>query len=146
MLTTVVVLTTLFVVAAPAAGVGGAHLTVDSPAPGSVASQANAEPTANITVLFTDPRQDLTVEFGASGSSDPDGDIVEYQWDFDGDGTVDSRQTVPIHFYSEAGTYNVTLTVEDDDNDVDSVTKTVTVREREEPDEPVEADLRAIPP
>lgn len=46
-------------------------------------------------------------------ASDPDGRIVSWSWDF-GDGTVLTGQN-PVHAYSEAGTYTVTLTVTDDD-------------------------------
>ncbi|RLB57929.1 MAG: hypothetical protein DRI34_06375, partial [Deltaproteobacteria bacterium] len=46
-------------------------------------------------------------------ASDPDGQVVSYQWDFS-DGDVSSEET-PRHTYSAAGNYHVELTVTDDD-------------------------------
>jgi PKD repeat protein len=50
--------------------------------------------------------------FNASGSSDPDGSIVSYSWDF-GDGNTDTGVSVQ-HAYGDDGTYYLTLTIEDD--------------------------------
>ncbi len=56
----------------------------------------------------------LEVTFSAS-VSDADGDQLRYAWDFDGDGTVDSRSKdpSPTHVYDEAGVYFAHLTVTD---------------------------------
>jgi len=51
--------------------------------------------------------------FDGSGSNDPDGSIVSYEWVF-GDGETGSGVAVD-HAYSTAGTYKVTLSVMDDD-------------------------------
>jgi PKD repeat protein len=53
-----------------------------------------------------------TVSFDSTGSSDPDGPIAAYNWDF-GDDNTGTGET-PSHIYSEAGIYYVTLTVTDD--------------------------------
>ena len=59
----------------------------------------------------------LTVNFDGSGSYDPDGEIVSYDWDF-GDGTTDSGETVS-HTFSDPGMHTVTLTVTDDQGATD---------------------------
>jgi len=70
-----------------------------------------------------------SVAFNGMGSTDPDGTIVSYDWDF-GDGTVlmDGGPT-PSHTYTVAGTYNVVLTVTDDDGLSDSDSATATISE-----------------
>ena len=55
-----------------------------------------------------------TVTFDASASRDPDGDIVNYIWDF-GDGEI-SETTDPsaTYAYSVPGTFIISLTAVDD--------------------------------
>jgi PKD repeat protein len=67
----------------------------------------NAAPTA----VFTASCTDLTCSFDGRGSSDPDGTVAGYAWDF-GDGQTGSGATVS-HTYATAKTYTVTLTVVD---------------------------------
>jgi hypothetical protein len=52
------------------------------------------------------------VQFDASGSSDVDGTIVRYSWDF-GDGTTGTG-VAPLHGYPQEGVFSATLTVTDD--------------------------------
>jgi len=66
-----------------------------------------------------------SVTFDGSNSNDPDGDPIEYLWDF-GDGK-DSKEVAPEHKYSAAGTYYVTLTVTDDKRVTDTDVATVVV-------------------
>jgi Flp pilus assembly protein TadG len=49
-----------------------------------------------------------TVDFDSSAST---GDPTGFQWDFTGDGVVDSTETNPSHTYDTDGTYTVSLTV-----------------------------------
>lgn len=52
-------------------------------------------------------------EFDGSNSSD-DGSITKYEWDFDGDGTIDDTGQTTSHTYDLNGTYSVSLVVTDD--------------------------------
>ncbi len=67
--------------------------------------------------LFTYECDDvsLTCAFDATGSSDPDGVITDFAWDF-GDGNASHGLTI-IHRFSIAGVYTVVLTVTDDAED-----------------------------
>jgi len=60
-------------------------------------------------------------------SSDSDGSIDGWDWDF-GDGQTSSLQN-PVHAYAASGTYTVSLTVTDNDGDTDNTTTDVTVTE-----------------
>lgn len=79
------------------------------------------KPVANFTYITTNDY----VEFDASSSYDPDGNIVSYEWDF-GDNTTGSGVTT-AHTYSEFGIYNVTLTVIDNNGYRGNVTASVYV-------------------
>jgi PKD repeat protein len=64
------------------------------------------------TAAFTSNCDQLNCAFDGSGSSDPDGTVQSYAWDF-GDGSTGTGAT-PQHAYTGAGTYTVKLTVTDD--------------------------------
>lgn len=68
------------------------------------------------------------VRFDGSNSSDPDGQVVQYEWDF-GDGTavLASNQPTILHSYDETGDYTVTLTVYDDAGNSSSCTALVSI-------------------
>ncbi len=67
----------------------------------------------------------LTASFDASASSDLDGTVTTYDWDF-GDGTGGGGRT-PKHTYTAAGTYQLRLSVTDDRGTSSSTTREVTV-------------------
>jgi PKD repeat protein len=88
----------------------------------SVSSSAvNVPPTASFTYSCVD----LACTFDGGGSSDSDGTIASYAWNF-GDTATASGQT-PSHAYAADGDYNVTLTVTDNLGAVDSDNQLVTV-------------------
>jgi len=101
-------------------------------------SQANQPPTATFRITPTDPSVSTTVRFDASDASDDSG-IVEYEWDFDGDGTVDATGQQATHNYESLGVYTVRLTVIDDDGATDITTRSITVSEPEKSDQSSEA-------
>lgn len=72
--------------------------------------QPNRNPVANPGGPYTG-FVGIPVQFNGSGSSDPDGDPITYNWQF-GDGGTGSGVN-PTHIYSNPGTYTVTLRVED---------------------------------
>lgn len=83
---------------------------------------ANQPPVAR----FTSSTSGLTVTVDASTSSDADGTIASYAWQF-GDGATATGVRPPAHTYAAAGTYTVSLTVTDDDGATGTVTAPVTV-------------------
>jgi len=87
----------------------------------------NQPPKASFTFSPKNPLVNEEITFDASASTDPDGSIASYEWDF-GDGNI-TKTTHEIikHSYSEAGIYEVTLTVEDDKGATNSTTKIITV-------------------
>ena len=76
----------------------------------------NIPPTAVIEADVTSGSAPLTVSFDPGQSSDTDGSITKYRWDFNGDGVVDlsknDSQPVSHTFYS-MGSHTVILTVVD---------------------------------
>ncbi len=85
-------------------------------------SKPDSAPTAVIepTPGFTDSKGTylegtvpFEVSFSALKSSDPDDDIVEYEWDFDGDGTIDSAGAVVSYQYATVGEFSTVLYVID---------------------------------
>ncbi len=97
----------------------------------TVTPHQNESPNAAINVNPMSVEIGQYVCFNASESTDPDGIIIEYTWDF-GDGTKDSGM-YSIYFYSSAGTYSVTLTVIDDEGASDNDSVSITVIEGEAP-------------
>ena len=81
---------------------------------------SNIPPTADYSFV----RSKLKVTF-SNGSTDSDGTVVSWIWDF-GDGKTSTVRN-PRHRYSRNGTYTITLTVTDDGGAVDSTWKTITV-------------------
>jgi len=85
---------------------------------------ANAPPVASYTVACSGP----TCTFDGSGSSDPDGTIASYSWQF-GDGETSGSPTLyPIatHTYAN-GTFSAKLTVSDNGGSTNTQTQTVSV-------------------
>lgn len=72
-------------------------------------------PTVSSGATPTTGSAPLTVRFRAT-ATDPDGTVASYQWDFDGDGTVDWESAVDgnaTHVYSEPGAFGAALRVTD---------------------------------
>lgn len=79
-------------------------------------------PTTSFTGYPASGTPPLTVNF-SNTSSGHDGPFT-YEWDFDGDGTVDSTAGDPSYTFTNQGTYTVELTVRDSDGSVNAFTRT----------------------
>jgi PKD repeat protein len=79
----------------------------------------NRTPVAAMSVAEGMQRAMIPVQFSAEGSSDVDGSIVAWQWEY-GDGATGEGES-PLHTYEAAGSYVVRLTVTDDNGATASV-------------------------
>lgn len=73
---------------------------------------ANGAPiaVANASQAMANVGQSVT--FDGADSSDPEGTVLTYAWDFD-DGTADADTATATHQFTAPGTYDITLTVTD---------------------------------
>lgn len=85
----------------------------------------NTPPTASFTITPQVPAVDQEALFDASSSTDSDGTVLSYSWDF-GDGQTSSGPTAR-HTYASAGPYTVVLTVTDNLGGAGSTSRTITV-------------------
>jgi len=89
----------------------------------------NEPPVAVAEVYPAFGNEPLTVVFDCEESSDPDGTIVDYRWDFYSNGVYDWESTMAqttMHTYEHFGTYTAKLRVMDDKGAVG--TDTVSIR------------------
>ncbi len=96
----------------------------------------NRRPIASFTATPNPVKPNQTVTFNASGSSDPDGSLVKYEWDLDGNGTYETNTgTTPTatKSYANEGPVDVHLRVTDNQTGTDVATKTVTVISNQTP-------------
>lgn len=84
-------------------------------------------PVSNVppTAAFTTSTSGLTTSVDASTSTDSDGTIVSYNYDW-GDGTTHGTSSITSHTYSTAGGYTITLTVTDNSGAPTTTTHSVT--------------------
>jgi len=122
----------------PAADDAGATTTTDTETSSTTTAATTTTATTATTtttssrptaVAGADPTEGdapLNVTFDASGSSDPDGDVVEYVWRF-GDGSSPARGEEIVHTYATPGTYTAEVTVVDSEGNQDTDTVEITV-------------------
>jgi hypothetical protein len=91
----------------------------------------NAPPVAVATAQPTAAAIGQVVAFDGSASSDPDGSIAAYRWDF-GDG-AQATTARASHAYASAGTFVARLTVTDNAGGTASTTLTISVADRVAP-------------
>jgi subtilisin family serine protease len=90
----------------------GPVAATSSPTVTVAAPQVNQTPVAQFTATPVTGTAPLVADFDAASSSDSDGAITNYAWNF-GDGQSGSGQTVE-HTYTSAGAFTASLTVTDD--------------------------------
>ena len=89
-----------------------------------VEGEGNMDPEASFYTSAS-TNNPAKIFFNASGSNDPDGDPLFYEWDF-GDGKVDNEE-ITDHIYSESGQYIVKLKVYDGYGGSDEMTSTIDI-------------------
>ena len=86
----------------------------------------DAPPSAAFAVTTDNPVAGGPVSFDGTGSSETNGSIVSYSWDF-GDGSSPGTGTTPSHTYATPGAYTVVLTVTDQDGYTAQISHSVVV-------------------
>ena len=84
-------------------------------------------PTADFSYAPGSPIAGEPITFDGTPSSDPNGEIVSYAWDFDGDGLTDATEAVLEYTFPASGSYSVALTVVDAEDASDTVVYVLTV-------------------
>jgi hypothetical protein len=88
----------------------------------------NFPPEADFSVNPSPPLIGDAVTFRATRANDPDGTVVGYEWDLDGNGTYEhTGATPPARTLASAGAHTASLRVTDDSGEQAVVTKTFTV-------------------
>jgi len=95
------------------------------------ALEENTPPTANFSFTPETPIVNDEIQF-ISLSTDEDGTIDSYEWDF-GDGSTPDYKTKqnPRHTYEKSGVYAVTLKVTDNGNKSNSITIPITISKKD---------------
>ena len=121
-----------------ACGGGGGGGTKPPPTP------VNQVPVASFTAAPSSGAAPLVVAFDATASTDPDGSIVTYAWDF-GDGTAGTGRTVS-HTFATVGSYTARLTVTDNAGATATATQAISVTSQPPPlNQPPVAAFTATP-
>ncbi len=94
-------------------------------------AQSNTPPRADFRFTPQNPDTNTLVLFDASISKDPDGSIVKYEWDFNGDGRFEEIKTVPTttQLFDRAKEWRINLRVTDNRGATGSISKIVKVTE-----------------
>jgi PKD repeat protein len=92
---------------------------------------SNLKPNPSFGYQPLTPDVNESVTFNASSSADSDGSIRKYQWDLDSDGEFDDASGEVVRYeYTNAGTYQVRLSVTDDSGGTAVMQRNLTVFEK----------------
>jgi PKD repeat protein len=105
--------------------------TLDAPIEITVES-LNQPPVAVAEASATEIYPGEVVDFDGTGSFDTDGTVVEWEWDFDGDGVFgdayySGTDQEPSFKFDTLGQYDVDLKVTDDDDATDTLDAVITI-------------------
>jgi PKD repeat protein len=109
-----------------------------------VTADQGAELNAQLDLGPESPAVGEEVTFDGGSSQ---GDIVEYRWDFDGDGGFDRTTTDPVltHTFGETGEYTVTLEVESADGQTAATSTEVLVSEEDNGGVELDLEISSTP-
>lgn len=114
-------------------GEKGVTLQIDADGDGVFEQTIKADatlqpPTADINGPY-EGNEGSPISFDASGSSDPDGEIILYEWDFDGDGIYDtaSASSTIARAWGDDYQGEIILRVTDDEGLIDTATTSVII-------------------
>ncbi|HEX4752855.1 MAG TPA: PKD domain-containing protein [Solirubrobacterales bacterium] len=97
-----------------------------------LARNTHNPPVGSFTATPNPVSTGTSVTFNASGSSAPDGKIVSYEWDLDGNGSYETNSgstPTTTKSFAKAGQYQVGLRVTDEAGASSTTTQTVTVQD-----------------
>ena len=83
----------------------------------------NDAPIAELTADPTSGEVPISINFDARGSTDADGSIIDFLWDWNSDGSYDEssgNNPLASHNFTSPGTYNVTVKVTDNQGSFDT--------------------------
>ena len=103
----------------------------------------NAIPQGTLSATPTSINAGATVGFDAASFVDPDGSVIGYDWDFDGDGNTDrSTDGATTDFaYGSGGTFNARVRVRDNGGSTGEASATITVAAAPPPPPPAAAPV-----
>ncbi|MBU1992251.1 PKD domain-containing protein [Patescibacteria group bacterium] len=108
---------------------------------GLIVSISNVGVTARFDAAPGTGEVPLTVKFDASDSEDADGEIVRYDWDFDGDDSFNDAEGVKVEYeFEEVGTFTAKLRVTDNNGDYNIEELKITVKEASAPKAVIELE------
>ena len=110
----------------------------------NVTIEANQPPSTSLSANRTSTKIEEPIYFDGSGSTDSDGRVTNYSWDFDDGMTATGPNAT--HSYGSQGTYNVTLTVRDNDGATSSETVAISIAPNDPPTASATANRTSVNP
>jgi len=90
----------------------------------------NRAPSASFTITPNPANTRQSVSFSSAGSSDPDGAITQYEWDFDANGTYETNagaSATTSRTFTAVGTRSVGLRITDNNGATATTTRSLTI-------------------